>query len=153
MKRNWSYFKYVMRHKWFVLVASWRIGASLWRAIVHDLSKFYPSEWKPYAFTFYDDDGNSRYDETEDFNQAWNHHQKRNKHHWQYWLLKMDRGEILPLPMPRKYILEMAADWMGAGRAITGEWEAREWYSNNKDKIQLASATGNQVRSILAKHG
>ena len=51
--RHLNYLKYVLRHKWFVLLASIRIGAPLWGAIIHDLSKFRPSEWIPYARCFY----------------------------------------------------------------------------------------------------
>lgn len=139
MKRHWSYFKYVIRHKWFVFLAGLMVKAPIWRLIIHDWTKFLPSEWFPYAYTFYDSDGKSRYTENPDFNRAWNFHQKRNKHHWQYWLLNHDDGRTTPIAMPEKYMLEMLADWMGAGRAINGRWEVKEWYLNNRNKIQLHS--------------
>lgn len=150
MKRHWSYLKYIIRHKWFVFTASIKIGAPFWRAIIHDWSKLLPSEWNPYSHTFYKSDGSSQYVETSDFNYAWNHHQKRNKHHWQYWLLRFDSGDVIPLPMPTKYILEMVADWMGAGRAITGKWEAQEWYHENKANIALHSTTRDLVEHLLS---
>lgn len=137
MKRHWNYLKYVFRHKWFVLIAGVKIGAPFWRLIIHDWSKFLPSEWKPYAYTFYDKNGNKQYKESPEFKRAWNYHQKRNKHHWQYWLLKEDDGLFIPIAMPEKYMLEMLADWMGAGRAITGRWEVVEWYEKNNHKIIL----------------
>ena len=149
MKRHFAYLRYVLRHKWFVFVAGRRIKAPLWRTIIHDWSKFLSSEWGPYAWTFYKEDGTSRYIETPEFNYAWNHHQKRNKHHWQYWLLQMDRGDVIPLEMPTKYISEMVADWMGAGRAITGRWECQEWYEANKDKMILNYQTRIYVESLL----
>lgn len=149
MKRHANYLKYVLRHKWFVLVSAIRIGAPFWGAIVHDLSKFRPSEWGPYARTFYAPDGTKQYNETEEFNRAWNDHQKRNRHHWQYWLLTFDRGETIALPMPKHYILEMVADWMGSGRAITGKWEVLEWYRKNRETMTLHPETRFQVESIL----
>lgn len=149
MKRHWSYLKYVLRHKWFVLVASFKIGAPLWRAIVHDMSKFLPSEWTPYARTFCKPDGSKQYDETPEFNKAWLLHQHRNPHHWQSWLLRMDRGDVVAIQMPKKYAYEMVADWMGAGRAISGRWECAEWYEKNKDKIILHSGTKATVEYIL----
>ena len=43
--------------------------------------------------------------------------------------------------MPLPLIREMVADWMGAGRAITGRWDITEWYEKNRDAIQLAPDT------------
>ncbi len=151
MMRHIQYLKYVLRHKGFVLLASLRIGASIWSAITHDASKFRPSEWIPYARCFYAPDGSKQYKEDSSFSLAWNDHQKRNKHHYQYWVILWDRGEYEPLEMPRKYILEMIADWMGAGRAITGKWEVKQWYENNKEKMKLETITRRTVESILSK--
>jgi hypothetical protein len=121
----------------------------MWRALVHDFSKFLPSEWFPYAEAFYLPHGQSRYQESEAFNVAWNNHQKRNKHHWQYWLITWDRGETEPLEMPHDFTREMVADWMGAGRAINGRWEVREWYNKNKDKIKLHPITREWVLTFI----
>lgn len=153
MKRHWNYLKYVLRHKWFVLVASIKIGAPIWAAITHDLSKFRPSEWMPYARAFYAPDGTSQYVESRAFTRAWNDHQKRNKHHWQYWLITWDRGTTEPIPMPNNAVLEMVADWMGAGRAITGKWEAKEWYEKNKGNMILTPSTRQCVEVILGIAG
>jgi len=141
MKRHWSYLKYVLRHRWFVFVASWRISSSIWLALIHDMSKFRPSEWFSYANTFYKFDGSKQYKETPAFNRSWLLHQHRNPHHWQHWVLRQDNGPDIPIKMPDRYALEMVADWMGAGRAITGKWECAEWYEKNKDKIVLHDDT------------
>ena len=149
MKRHINYLKYLIRHKWYVYLGCRKVGASLWLAIIHDASKFKLSEWLPYARCFYAPDGSKQYNETDAFTFAWNDHQKHNKHHWQYWLITWDRGTTEPLPMPRKYILEMVGDWMGAGKAITGKWEAPQWYEKNKQNIQLHPDTRLQVEAIL----
>lgn len=151
MRRHLNYLNYVLRHKWFVLVASQVIGGSRWRALVHDVSKFRPSEWFPYAYTFYAPNGHKRYQETEAFNTAWLLHQHRNPHHWQHWVLRQDEGPDVVIEMPRKYVLEMVADWMGAGRAITGEWRVFAWYNKNKDKILLHPDTRTLVESVLVE--
>jgi hypothetical protein len=147
--RHINYLKYVLRHKWFVLLASIRIGAPIGAAIIHDLSKFRPSEWMPYARTFYAPDGSKQYVEGEAFALAWNDHQKRNKHHWQRWIITWDRGTTEPLPMPSSAVLEMVADWMGAGRAITGQWEVKAWYEKNRNSIMLHAETRRRVEYIL----
>ena len=149
--RHWSYLKYVIRHKWFVFIASWKTDCSLWRAITHDMSKFLPSEWFPYATTFYKKDGSKQYNETPALNMAWNYHQHRNKHHWQYWVLKQDDGDLFPLEMPIKYVREMVADWAGAGKAITGKWEVRDWYLKNKNKIILHPQTRIDVNEFIGR--
>ena len=149
--RHINYLKYILKHKWFVFLACLRIAPIklLWFSVIHDISKFLPSEWWAYARTFYKSDGSKQYNETQEFTIAWNNHQKRNKHHWQYWLITWDRGTTEAIPMPNIYISEMIADWFGAGRAITGKWEAPQWYQKNKDKIILHPDTRSIVESIL----
>lgn len=153
MRRHLAYLKYVLRHKWFVYRACRACKVGLWQALIHDWHKFLPSEWLPYARTFYAPDGSKRYQESPEFAQAWNHHQKRARHHWQYWLLTWDRGETVPLEMPECYWREMVADWFGAGRAITGKWGALEWFENNEEKIRLAPQTKIFVENLLWKAG
>lgn len=130
-----QYLAYVARHKWFVLLAGLRTGAPLWRLVIHDWSKFTSAEWGPYVRKFYDPD-RARPDE---FERAWLHHQHRNPHHWQHWLLREDSGTIKLLPMPDSLVREMVADWMGAGRAITGRWDVGSWWEGNRDRIRLHS--------------
>lgn len=45
MKAHWNYFKYVIRHKWFVFIAGLQTGAPLWRLIIHDWTKFLLQMW------------------------------------------------------------------------------------------------------------
>ena len=150
-RRHLSYLKYILQHKWFVLIAGIKIGCPIYLLLLHDISKFYPSEWFAYAHAFYKPDGTKRYSETNEFNRAWLFHQHRNPHHWQYWQLKQDEGGSLPLPIPKKYILEMLADWMGAGRAIHGKWEYKEWYIKNKEKIQLEPYTRRDIENVIRR--
>jgi len=153
MTPHLKYLKYLLRHKWYVFVAGCRTKAPLWRLIIHDWSKFLLSEWNPYVDYFYRDntgEGSAAIMKyglaemapygffTEDrFNIAWNLHQKRNRHHWQFWVLTQDCGGRFPLPIPDSYIREMVADWAGAGRAITGKWEVCKWYAKHKHDIVL----------------
>ena len=81
---------------------------------------------------------------------AWLHHQHANPHHWQHWLLRMDDGPTVALKMPESLVREMVADWMGAGRAITGRWEVKEWYDHNRDTILLHADTRRLVDRLVA---
>lgn len=151
MRGHIAYLIYVIRHKWFVYIACRACGVSFWRALMHDWSKFLPSEWFPYVHAFYAPDGSKRHIESPEFTAAWNHHQKVNKHHWQYWLITWDRGYSEPIPMPHKYAREMVADWFGAGRAITGKWEAVKWYDMNRSRIKLHEISRDYVEDLLSK--
>lgn len=72
-----------------------------------------------------------------EFDQAWVKHQHRNPHHWQHWCLLQDDGQFKTLLMPRQYVREMVADWLGAGMAQGHGNDLNEWYERNKDKIKL----------------
>lgn len=168
MKAHLRYAAYVLRHKWFVLLAGLRLGVPVWQLLVHDLSKFSPSEWGAYVDYFY---GGPRlpfeemgvyakthhFDATwkkskegvkEAFDRAWNHHQKANPHHWQYWILWKDDGTKKALPMPDRYVREMVADWQGAGRAL-GKPDTCAWYKANKGKMVLDEKTRYRVEGYL----
>jgi hypothetical protein len=144
LKPHLQYAKYVARHKWFVFQAGMKTGAPLWRLIIHDWSKLTPAEWNPYVKYFYTEDKDQ-----ESFDKAWLHHQHHNPHHWQHWLLREDDGPLNTLVMPKDLVREMVADWMGAGRAITGKWEVRSWYEKNAHNILLHSTNREQVETLL----
>lgn len=156
MRKHFKYLWYVLRHKWFVFLYCLQYGL-IWRGIVHDLSKFRLSEWSPYVNFFHGDKRPAKSDigykhEVDStqvaFNIAWNHHQKRNDHHWQYWLLQYDDGRVEPLPMPDVCRKEMLADWRGAGRA-QGKPDTALWYVRNRDNMVLHPETRNWVEKAL----
>ena len=134
-----------------------------WRGIVHDLSKFRWSEWKPYVDFFYGEYGvkwentrprNGAYvgenrEVHKAFDRAWLLHQHRNPHHWQYWLLREDDGGTKMIGIPLPVLKEMAADWRGAGRAITGKKDVRGWYQRNKEKIVLSDFDRIQIEQLI----
>ncbi len=128
---------YLLRHKWYVFLAGWKLGIPVLAAL-HDNSKFRPSEWFSYVNSFYGGERTPAIREA--FDTAWLFHQKRNKHHWQFWLLVQDEEEAKVLPMPDRYRREMLADWIGVGRAL-GTSGVTDWYAANKHKMQLHAET------------
>lgn len=157
------YLKYVLVHKYWVFKACMRLPVSLRQALMHDMSKFRPSEWLPYKRHFYNDypdmtpekalirgyHGPLKCDTKAAFDNAWNHHQKRNPHHWQYWVLVRDTGEVECMPMPAKYVFEMLADWFGAGMAVNGYADVEAWYEGNRDRIQLHPYTRSFLEEVM----
>lgn len=151
MRRHWAYGWYVLRHKVFVYLAARKLGLGFWQSFVHDWSKFLPDEWIAYAHTFYGSDGKSQpYRKTDRFFRAWLKHIHRNPHHWQHWLLMLDTGQMTTLEMPRHFIVEMVADWVGAGIAIKGEIEVRQWYETHHDSYQFHPNTRLLVEELIA---
>lgn len=139
----WTYLKYLARHKWHVFVASCDLGVPL-LGILHDLSKFRPSEFIPYATYFYGPHAAMRTQtdaEKDAFDAAWLVHQHANKHHWQHWVLREDSGATKVLPMPDRYRREMLADWRGAGMAITGQDNTAAWFKKNRTHMILHPET------------
>jgi len=120
----------------------------------HDLSKWGPEEFVPYANWFWHRDivGQEAAEQSEyrrPFLEAWNCRMHRNKHHWQYWLLVKDAGQIDALEMPEIYATEMIADWLGASMAYTGSWDMTEWLQENYSKLVLHPNTRKFVTKML----
>lgn len=115
----------------------------------HDRSKYDESEYEPYDAYFYgtkDEDA---------FNYAWLHHVHHNPHHWQYWLLVNDDGnlcdsrKLMPLEMPKIYALEMIADWWSFSWRSGNLYEMFNWYDEHKDGIILHEKTREFVEAVL----
>lgn len=154
---------YVLRHKWYVGTTCAAEGIPL-RGVLHDMSKFSLSEWRPYADHFYGDNELPRHtagynvadDPKQDaaFDEAWLRHIHRNDHHWQFWLLQKDDGDRIALPMPHECRLEMVCDWRGAGMAQgkKGGWhETLAWYTANKDRMILHPHTRCWIERFLER--
>ena len=160
MTKHWRYLMYVLRHKWYVFIYGCQLGIP-WLALLHDNSKFRPDEWFPYAEFFYGAkkaswggprDGTGYYKPTDTgnaaFDFAWLLHQRRNKHHWQWWMLPEDEGGWKILPMPTRYRREMLADWRGAGMA-QGKPDTLGWYRANRHKMTLHDETRQWIEQQL----
>lgn len=151
MKSHVAYLNYVLRHKWFVLLAGLQLGVPLWRLLIHDWTKFTPAEWGPYVRNFFNPDGSRRQGQakTLEFELAWLHHQ-RNKHHWEAWVIVGHNYVLNPLPMPETYVREMVADWIGAGRA-NGQNDVHGWFRQNRSKMTLHPLTAEYIEKVLKK--
>jgi hypothetical protein len=132
----------------------------LFRVIIHDMSKFRPSEFFPYADFFYGKHSikqnglevktlpNNAIQMA--FDVAWLKHIHRNPHHWQYWVLREDIGRTKVLNMPKVYALEMLCDWQGASKAIRGtKADAWDWYMEEWQKMTLGLETRDLVEDVL----
>jgi hypothetical protein len=151
-ERDEQYLAYLHRHREFVLDAARELGVPE-RGLTHDLSKFEPDEFVPYANYFYGgyERGQVPPDVQEAFNYAWLLHQRRNDHHHQSWVLRLDTGATVALAMPDDARREMMADWKGAGRAILGlKANTADWYRKNQTAMVLHPSTRQWVELALS---
>jgi Family of unknown function (DUF5662) len=143
LKACWRNLLYILEHKLNVLVECWREGLYI-QGITHDLSKFNAKEFIPYTKKFFLDRDIDSIDEMK-WRAAWLHHQHKNKHHWEYWVV--DPNQKLALPMPRKYLLEMVCDW----RSFSRRWGRRVKFSTLKltEKMILHPETRDALEMII----
>jgi hypothetical protein len=160
LKKYIKYSRYVLIHKWYVFVECCKLGI-WWQGIWHDCSKFMLSEFVPYARHFYgsggdiskgrDKGGYYKGGDTGDvpFDLAWLFHQRRNRHHWQYWIFAQDEDEDKVIPMPDKYRREMLADWRGAGKAQGFGDNIGKWYKEYRTKMRFHPLTREWIENEL----
>lgn len=131
----------LLTHIRYVQEAGRMIGVSEQQLEMHDRSKWTHEEFPGYAYHFH---GGGAPDK---FAKAWLHHIHNNPHHWQHWIFpdnytpkdsKVENGVV---EMPQHFALEMIADWMGASKAYTGDWDMKDWLTKNMSKIRVHSRT------------
>ncbi len=91
-----------------------------WQGLMHDLSKYSPTEFLVGA-KYYQGDRSPNNAEREDkgVTLAWLHHKGRNKHHMEYWIdysLKGEADPMVGMKMPERYVVEMFVDRVSASK-------------------------------------
>lgn len=154
-----NHLKTVNKHRYEVLKLCMKCGIPL-QGIVHDLSKYSPSEFIPSIH--YWTGKISPIDveiEKKGYSTAWLHHKGRNKHHWEYWL---DFGVdgIYACKMPTNYVIEMFCDRVAASMIYQKEKytdsSALEYYENGRGKILIHPETDALIHHLLkylSEHG
>lgn len=119
----WKHFKTVTYHKYLVAKGCFKVG--LYRqGLAHDLSKYSPSEFLV-GVRYFQGTRSPNDAEREElgYSSAWLHHKGRNKHHYEYWVdysKNAKPGEMIPVPMPDRYIAEMIMDRIAACKIYKG---------------------------------
>ena len=143
MAQAFKHFKTITHHRHKVIANCFRAGI-LWRGLLHDLSRYSPTEFIPGA-KHYLGDRSPNEGEREDYgySKAWMHHKGRNRHHFEYWtdyspVTKKMEG----VPMPKKFLIEMFCDRVAASKIYNGK--------NYKDSTPLEYfLNGRQRRGAL----
>lgn len=153
----WKHFCTITKHRWKVRSGCFRVGL-YWRGLVHDLSKYSPSEFisgaKYYQGTR---SPNSRERELVGYSTAWMHHKGRNRHHFEYWTdLDLKTRTYQPVEMPRKFFIEMIMDRIAACKIYHGknyrDGDALEYLirsAEGRDMQMMHPQTRNDLTYVL----
>ena len=118
----WKHFCTITKHRWKVRKYCFRVGL-YWRGLVHDLSKYSWVEFRS-GVKYYQGtrSPNSREREVIGYSLAWMHHKGRNRHHFEYWNdINIATRQYEPVPMPRKFFVEMVMDRIAACKIYNGK--------------------------------
>lgn len=145
-----------MKHKWLAMVHTFKCGIPL-RGILHDLSKFSPSEFissAKYYNGHYSPIVNERKNEGL-YSSVFTHHTNRNKHHFEYWISEY-KGDFVLKAMPYKYALEYVCDMIAASKTYLGKEykkdEPLKFFLSRYDHYLMHSSTKEFVKILLEKY-
>lgn len=133
----------ILVHKWFVLKIGRKLKVPWWNLIVHDLSKFLPSEFPHLARKFF-----GANDDKEGFTKYYLLHTHRNAHHPAYWVNK----DGIASPVPMVVVKEMLADWSAATivySKVKLDYNNWGWFNKAFPEINLHSITRQRIIFVL----
>ena len=131
LKNIIGHFKVITKHRWVVFKLCCKVGQP-WRGLVHDLSKYSPTEfWEGVKYFNGKHSPITDCKKAEGYSKAWLHHKGRNKHHPEYWVdWALPQKAII---MPYKYAVEMVCDKMAAGIVYNG----KDWKQDTQIKYYM----------------
>mgnify|MGYP003292039613 CR=1 FL=1 len=162
-KKAVGHFMTITRHRNIVIAHSKKAGI-LWQGLLHDLSKYSPSEfWVGARYYHGDKSPNEEERQLFGYSSAWLHHKGRNKHHYEYWIdysTKDIAGVMAPAKMPVKYVAEMFMDRVAACKIYNGKAytpaDPLKYYEFGKEKAPIHPETKElleRLLEMLAKEG
>ena len=156
-----KHFLTITEHRTEVMKYCFRCG--LYRqGLMHDLSKYSPTEFLNGAkyYQGYRSPNNAEREE-KGYSEAWLHHKGRNRHHYEYWvdycsetsLAKAGTGGMVPVEMPRKYLVEMICDRVAASKVYNkGHYTddmPLKYFERSMDMIFMNSNTKKELHAFL----
>ena len=147
-----KHFILITHHKWVVFKLCCKIGEP-WRGLVHDLSKYSPTEfWESAKYYVGNHSPITEAKRDKGYSEAWLHHKGRNKHHTHYWVDR-EAPEVTPI-IPYKYAAEMICDKLAAGIIYEGKKWTKEseliyWEEKEKNKLEMNSKTRDFITAVF----
>lgn len=149
-----GHFATITRHRHMVIRHCIKAGIPL-QGLLHDLSKYMPEEFIPGVLNYQGTRSpNERERETKGYSRAWLHHKGRNKHHFEYWTdYNVETKRVTPVPMPRKYIVEMFCDRVAASKIYNGDnyrdEDSLNYFLRAKGKREINPKTSKEIEKLL----
>ena len=144
----------VVRHRHKVFIHCCRVGIPV-RGLLHDLSKFSPTEFIP-GVRFFLGTRSPNEEERATFGHslAWMHHKGRNRHHFEYWTdYNPETKQISPVKMPIRFVKEMFCDRVAASKIYQGknytDNHPIEYFMRGKARRSIHPETSEMLESWL----
>lgn len=151
-----KHFHTVNKHRWLVFIHCCRCGIPF-RGLVHDLSKYSPSEFLVSARNYSGTRSpiaNERREEN-GYSKAFIHHTRKNRHHYEYWV-DVTLGDIVLSPMPYPFALESCCDMIAASKVYNGKKYTKamplSFFNMAKKRSMMHSATKEFIETILKEY-
>ena len=150
----WRHFKTITKHKLLVMGGCFKVGL-IGRGLAHDLSKYTPTEfWNGVKYYQGTRSPNNAEREDKGYSEAWIHHKGRNPHHYEYWTdVNLETHKYEPVPMPRKYLVEMVMDRRAACITYQGKKyrpsSALDYFNHSRDKWRMHPQTRQELEFLL----
>lgn len=156
LKNAIKHFNLVSRHRFVVFKLSIKAGIPV-RGFLHDLSKYSITEFSEGVKYFNGKKSPIVVCRAKNgYSEAWIHHKGRNKHHIEYWVDNVN-GDLLPIFLPYKYMVEMICDRIAAGIIYEGKnWTKEEpleyWIKSDKPRIKpIHPGVAEYIETVLGK--
>ena len=154
IKSAFLHFRTITRHRHRV-IANCRRAGILMQGLMHDLSKYSPTEFIPGA-KFYTGTRSPNEGEREayGYSLAWMHHKGRNRHHFEYWTDYFpSEKKVLHVKMPLKYVVEMFCDRVAASKIYQGDKytdrSALDYFLRGKSRRVIHPETSELLEKLL----
>lgn len=153
MNKFWGHLKTITKHRHKVIWHCFKAGIFR-QGLKHDLSKYSPTEfWQGVRYYQGTRSPNEAERENIGYSRAWIHHKGRNPHHFEYWTdYNINTKQLEPVPMPRRYVVEMFCDRVAASKIYRGkdycDSDPLDYYMREKSR-KIHPETERQIKFLL----
>ena len=152
--KAWKHFLTITKHKCLVMWGCFRVGL-YGQGLAHDLSKYSRIEfWTGARYYQGNRSPNTAEREEKGYSEAWMHHKGRNRHHYEYWTdMNRQTRQYEPVPMPRRYLVEMVMDRRAACITYQGkdytDASALVYFDKSREKELMHPQTRQELGYLL----
>ncbi len=149
-----GHFITITKHRHKVIYHCVKCGI-LKRGLLHDLSKYTPTEFIPGAKYYLGTRSPNEAERNEKgYSSAWLHHKGRNRHHFEYWTdYNMVERRVMPVKMPFIFVVEMFCDRVAASKIYQGDKytdsHPYDYFERGKPSRSIHKETSDLLESFL----